>query len=93
MTTMFDGLPCERSDCSLEEGPTTKTLMGWRPAYNRSGERTDSGDPNWTATSYYCMKCDKVFMRRSRGAEVEWRTEPPDRFVRLKPVRSSNPFG
>jgi hypothetical protein len=62
---------CPREDCSIQSGISTMTCMGWTPTYDKSGNRTDRGDPNIEATAYRCAKCgDEWTVRTQYGVSV-----------------------
>lgn len=69
----FSGVPCDRTDCRFEEnGPSHTTLLGWKKVYNHEGLRVDEGDPNTTSQEYYCLTCNKRWVRRSCRDGVSW---------------------
>jgi hypothetical protein len=53
---------CPREDCSITQGLGTVTCMGWTPSYDKSGKRTDRGDPNTTTTAYRCTQCGNQWL-------------------------------
>jgi len=69
----FEGLPCDRKDCRLNEEYSTNTCMGWTPEYDKNGKLLNS-DPNWHSTVYNCSSCNKRFVKSKHHEEVEWRT-------------------
>jgi hypothetical protein len=49
---------CQREDCQIIGGNSSvSTYIAWTPTYDKSGKRTDRGDPNWSTTSYSCITC------------------------------------
>ena len=61
---------CPREDCSMLEGGSTSTCMGWQPTYDKAGQRIDKGDPNTHTTSWRCSSCNRAWVTNTRYGET-----------------------
>lgn len=62
---------CPREDCTLTSGLSTSTGLAWSPTYDKSGNRTDRGDPNYHNTEYRCSKCGASWIASTRFNETK----------------------
>lgn len=76
MSTLWEGLPCERSDCRLQSSGGVSTCLAYSPTYDRAGNRVDSGDPNTHWHNVACLTCSKRWTVSTKGTNTSWIEEP-----------------
>ena len=74
---------CERDDCSIVEGVSMTTCMGWTPSYDKHGNRTDAGDPNSTSTEWRCSACGRNWRTSTLRGETVVCVEPNMHYKRV----------
>lgn len=74
---------CPREDCSVSYGAGMTTCMGWTPTYDKSGKRTDQGDPNITSYEMACATCGQRWLSSSQYGQTTVTKAPiaPDAFA------------
>lgn len=66
---------CDRDDCRLTENggisSGISTCAGWSRTYDKTGRRTDRGDPNIRTSRLACAVCGRVWSIRRQYGETE----------------------
>lgn len=65
--------------CSIVQGHSSSTLMGWSQSYDKNG-KPQGRDPNTTTTHYHCATCRVRWEIKSGGFR------PKVEIVRIEPV-------
>ncbi len=74
MTDQFKDLPCERTDCRLEQGMSSVTVLYSPQVWRRDGTR-DNEDQNWARTDFTCLTCGNRLVRKWRGEDIQWQIQ------------------
>ena len=68
---MWEGLPCERTDCVLHSSGQQSTLMHWEPAYDRDGNALSAPiDLNTVFRQVRCSTCGKRWQESRKGNQT-----------------------
>ena len=59
--------PCD-DDCRFDMGHSTRTLIGYKPLYDKEGVNLNP-DRNITTTKVYCTVCKKMYIVKEQLGE------------------------
>ena len=60
---------CPQEDCIIRFGGMSRTMLAWRPSYDKKGNMSGL-DPNVTTTEVFCDTCKKTWIVKGQYDKV-----------------------